>query len=199
MTFLHLNRRTHLYLGLGLLPWFLMYGISSIPFAHGDYFEARDKAKGLPLWTLRVDKPYSIEVPAEGDLRATGARILKDLGIEGSFGAYRQGSGQVNVYVYTFLRSTQVKYFAEQKRVTVEERRFRFDHFLTGMHARGGFEQEGFLPKAWGVVVDLVSLAMLLWVVSGLIMWWKLPGKRTAGWLALGAGTASWALFMLLL
>ena len=42
MTFPHFNRRLHLYLGLCLLPWFLMYGASSIPFAHGQFFEARN-------------------------------------------------------------------------------------------------------------------------------------------------------------
>ena len=48
MTFSHLNRRLHLYLGLALLPWFFMYGISSVPFAHNQFFEQRDAAKGLP-------------------------------------------------------------------------------------------------------------------------------------------------------
>ncbi|HRJ21996.1 MAG TPA: hypothetical protein PLF84_23335, partial [Bryobacteraceae bacterium] len=151
MTFLHFNRRAHLYLGLGLLPWFLVYGVSSIPFAHSQYFEELDKAKGLPLWKLREERKYRIAVPAEGDLRPVGARIMKDLGLEGSFGTYRQGERQVNVYIHTFLKSTQVKYFVEEGRVTVEERRFRWDHFLTGMHARGGFEQDGWLTKAGGV------------------------------------------------
>ena len=49
MTFSHLNRRVHLYLGLALLPWFFMYGISSLPFAHNQFFERRDAAKGLPM------------------------------------------------------------------------------------------------------------------------------------------------------
>ena len=34
MTFSHVNRRVHLYLALALLPWFFMYGISSVPFVH---------------------------------------------------------------------------------------------------------------------------------------------------------------------
>ena len=34
MTFSHVNRRVHLYLGLFLLPWLFMYGLSSVPFAH---------------------------------------------------------------------------------------------------------------------------------------------------------------------
>ncbi len=196
MTFLQFNRRAHLYLGLGLLPWFLLYGVSSIPFAHSQYFEELDKAKGLPLWKLREERAYRIEVPAEGDLRAVGAKIMEDFGLEGSFGTYRQGERQVNVYIHTFLKSTQVKYFVEEGRVTVEERRFRWDHFLTGMHARGGFEQDGWLTKAWGVVVDVVVVGMAWWVVSGLIMWWKLPGKRRWGWVALGLGVGSWVVFM---
>ena len=58
MTFSHLNRRTHLYLGLALLPWFVMYGISSVPFAHNQVFEQRDRAKGLPQWTLRAEHVF---------------------------------------------------------------------------------------------------------------------------------------------
>jgi hypothetical protein len=196
MTFPHLNRRLHLYLGLTLLPWFLMYGASSIPFAHGQFFEARDQAKGIPLWTTRVDRKYAMEVPAQGELRAMGAQLLKDLGIKGAFGAYRSGTDQINVYVYRFLHSTQVKYYIKDQRITVEDRRFRFDQFLTGMHARGGFEQEGFLNTAWGAAVDLACLGMLLWIVSGLYMWWSLPGLRGWGWLVFLGGIGSYALFM---
>ena len=77
----------------------------------------------------------------------------------------------------------------------MEDRRFRWDHFLTGMHARGGFEQEGILPLSWSVVVDLVSVAMIVWVASGLYMWWELPGQRRWGWLAIVGGAASFLLF----
>lgn len=197
MTFPHFNRRLHLYLGLCLLPWFLMYGASSIPFAHGQFFEARDKAKGLPLYTTRVDTKYAIDVPATGDLRPVGARIVRDFGLQNSnFGAYRQGPDQLNVYVYRFLRSTQVRYYPKDQHIIVEDRRFRFDQFLTGMHARGGFEQEGFLPKAWGVLVDLSCLGMLLWILSGLYMWWTLPAIRGWGWLAFLGGIGSYLLFM---
>jgi hypothetical protein len=38
MTFNHLNRRTHLFLALALLPWVLIYGISSLIIHHRDWF-----------------------------------------------------------------------------------------------------------------------------------------------------------------
>ena len=199
MTYSHLNRRLHLYLGMALLPWFFMYGISSVPFAHNQFFEQRDAAKGLPLWTLRAERTIDMPVPEDtAGLRAFGATLLRDAGVEAtSYGTYRQSPTQINVYAYSFWTSTQLKYFIDQKKLTVEDRRFRWDHFLTGMHARGGFEQDGLLQLSWSIVVDIVCVAMIVWIASGLVMWWELPGQRRWGWVAILAGTVSFLLFTL--
>jgi hypothetical protein len=127
LTFSHLNRRVHLYLSLSLLPWFAMYAVSSVPFAHTAWFDARDAAKGLPTWTLRAEMPLDIAVPDSPDaLRAFGASLLDRAGIrDTSFGTYRQSPTQVNVYAYSFWHSTQLKYFLDRKTLTVEDRRFR--------------------------------------------------------------------------
>lgn len=201
MTISHLNRRVHLYLGLALLPWFFVYGISSVPFAHNDYFQRRDAARGIPLWTLRAEHVVDAAVPSNPEeLRAFGAALLRRAGIAGDrFGVYRQSPTQVNVYAYSFWHSTQLKYFVDQKRLTVEDRRFRWDQFLTGLHARGGFEQERLLDRSWSVVVDIVCLAIVLWIATGLYMWWSIPGSRGWGWAALLAGAGSFVLFTVLL
>jgi hypothetical protein len=199
VTYSHLNRRLHLYLGMALLPWFFMYGISSVPFAHNQFFEQRDAAKGLPLWTLRAERTIDMPVPQDtAGLRAFGATLLKDAGVEAtSYGTYRQSPTQINVYAYSFWKSTQLKYFVDEKKLTVEDRRFRWDHFLTGMHARGGFEQDGLLQLSWSIVVDLVCVAMIVWIASGLVMCWELPGQRRWGWVAILAGTVSFLFFTL--
>jgi hypothetical protein len=196
MTKTHINRRLHLYLALFLLPWFLMYGVSSFAFSHGTYFEELDKAKNLPLWKVTAEKS-NYEMPPQEDLKAFAGRIVRDNGLpaDASYGAYRQSPTQINVYVYSFWKSTQVKCFLEEKRIVVEDRRFRWDHFLTGMHAKGGFEQGG-LHDLWAIVIDLVCLGMLLWVITGLVMWWHLPPTRNWGWLAIAAGALSFALFL---
>ncbi len=170
-----------------------------MPFAHNQFFEKRDAARGLPLWTLRSEHTVDLPVPEDPvALRRLGAALLEIAGIEGtSFGAYRQSPAQVNVYSYSFWSSTQLKYFVEQKKLTVEDRRFRWDHFLTGMHARGGFEQEGVLQTSWSVVVDVVCLGMIVWIASGLYMWWALRGHRAWGGLAILGGVVSFAVFTL--
>ena len=199
MTYSHLNRRLHLYLGMALLPWFFMYGISSVPFAHNQFFEQRDAAKGLPLWTLRAERTLDVQVPQDtAGLRAFGASLLKDAGVAAtSYGTYRQSPTQINVYAYSFWHSTQLLYFADRKLVRAEDRRFRWDQFLTGMHARGGFEQESLLVRSWSVVVDLVQIGILLWIASGLVMWWELRAHRRWGLVALAAGVVTFAAFAL--
>lgn len=200
-------RRLHLYLGLALLPWFFLYGFSSIPFAHPEA-TGRLLADGKPDWTLRSEQPYSAPVPDTEQLDTLGAQMMRDAKVSpAAFGTYRHPDGRVEVYRYTFRDATRLIYYPDEQRLTVEDRRFRWDYFLTGFHGRGGFEHEGFLLDLWGVMVDVVVAAMLLWVLSGLVMWWKLPGgapvevagRRAWGWVALLSGVASFAAFLVLL
>jgi hypothetical protein len=193
------NRRTHLYLGLALVPWFFIYAISSIPFSHAPYFQARVKASGKPDWIPRFEKPYDALPPADDGLRAFGAQVMRENGLSGAFGVYRQGPDRIDVYVHSFWRSTQVRYLLKERKLVAQDRQFRWNEFLTGMHAKGGFEQESWLHDSWGILIDIVCLAMLIWVASGLIMWWKLRALRAWGALALAAGCASFALFVRLL
>jgi len=193
MTLPHFVRRLHLYLGMFLLPWFLMYGISSAPFSHPNWF--RQQAR----WTALADRPYDLEAPPGSDLRKIGARILEDLGIPGAFGANRPNDRQINVYRFDFVRHTRVTYHLDQKRLVAEDRDFRWPSFLTGLHARGGFDQDSALNDAWAVVVDIVCVAMMLWIATGVYMWWQIPTARGWGWLAVGGGVASFVGFLLAL
>lgn len=197
MNFSHFNRRLHLYLGLGLLPWLLLYGISAIPFAHGQFFQKRDEASQVPLWTVRLEKTYDAPVPADATaLRAFGRTLLREVGVtEPNFGVNRPNRNTVNLYAFSFRHATRVTYTLDQRKVKVEDRRFRFDQFLTGMHARGGFEQDSLLSQSWGVVVDLVSVALVAWTLSGLYLWWGAPGPRRWGGLTLLAGAVAFMVF----
>ncbi len=199
MTFPQLNRRTHLYLGLFLTPWFVMYAVSAIPFSHNAYFDQRDRATGLPLWTQTDARAYDLgPIPANGSLRPFAARVARDFHLDDhSYGAYRPNPQQIIVYIHTFWHATQFRYFLDEHRIVREERRFRWDQFLTGMHARGGFVDQRFFPVLWSLIIDLVCLGFLVWILSGLYMWWSLPQLRRWGTIALIGGAASFALLLL--
>jgi hypothetical protein len=193
MSFSLIVRRLHLYLAMFLLPWFFMYAISSIPFSHPQW---GDSIYGKTGWTPRFDRPYEM---AGGDLKEAAAKAMRDNQLEGNFGAFRPNDKQINIYVYDFWNATQVTYYPDEKRLVAKDRNFRWDHVLTGMHARGGFEQAGFGNFAWGIAVDIVGLGFLVWVASGIYMWWLLPKTRLWGWASIGAGMLSFVAFLALL
>src|SRR4030042_7041418 len=167
MTFDKLNRRTHLYLGMFLLPWFLMYGVSSIVFSHHGVFN-KHYEDGVPEWSRLYEREYHIEIPEGRGRRGIGAQILRDNGVEwkGAWGTYSPNDREFVVYMFDFWSSQRLTYFTKENRILAEKQRFRWDHFLGGMHARGEFDQELFLADAWAATVDFVMIAILLWITS---------------------------------
>lgn len=190
-------RRTHLYLGIFLLPWFFIYGVSSLPFSHNEYFNKLFD-DGVPRLTERFDRPYELAVPpGTENLREIGRQIMRDNDLEGrAFGAYRGAENQVNIYIFDFWSATQVTYFTDEHRLQVKDAHRLPHHLLTSFHARGGFEQENVLNDAWGVLVDVVCIAIVLWIGTGVYMWWRLSSTRFWGSLALGTGILSFAFFL---
>lgn len=198
MKFTRTVRRLHLYLGLFLLSWFVMYAIGGLVFSHGSYF-GKWYQDGKPDWTVRFDRPYDRPVPQDAELRPLAKQILEDAGLKGCFGVHRPNQRQLKVWVFSFLSRTRLTYFVDQKRLLAEDQRFRWDHFFTGMHARGGFQQEWILADAWGVVVDLICTGIVLWVISGVYMWWKVRRLRFWGTIALGGGVLCFVVFLAVL
>ena len=193
MSFDKINRRTHLYLALTLLPWFFMYGLSSVPLAH---------KFGGAAWTTRSVRDYVLPpLGTDADLHAIAAKMMQDCGLPvgGRYGAYRDGQGNLEVYISRFVTPTRIRYSPVQRRATVQTRNFAPVQILVEMHGRGGFENAGALDTAWSVIVDLVCIAIVTWVLSGLYMWWRLARLRFWGSVAIGGGLATFAMFMLAL
>jgi hypothetical protein len=180
-------RRTHLYLGMLLLPWMIMYGASTVVYNHGSYFRKPADLKWLPLW----EKDYAVDVPAEDEaLRTTVRRILDENGLKGAFGVQRQGQ-RLTIVLPNFLHPSRVIYDAAQKRLRAEARETTGADVLTRLHTRTGYGRGGVLQNMWGMMVDVFCITTLLWIATGLYLWWKLPMTRGWGFLALGGGVAT--------
>ncbi len=193
MTFNHLNRRTHLYLALALMPWLLIYALSALAIQHRTLFTDEKE----PHWTKRFERPYDRAIAPETDLRPTGAKILADAGLDGLYRVRRQGPQRLIINRFDFFSQTRLTYFITEGRLLAEDQHFRLDQFLIWMHTRAGFQQESLLSDLWAVVVDLVCLGFLVWVASGLYMWWQLTQTRHWGILALSGGLITFLTFVL--
>lgn len=191
-----LVRRTHLYLGLLCLPWFIMYGVTSLAFSHNEWFNN----EGI-VWTEEKTWPCTLLVPEDSVVpREVGAQLLEIAGLEiKAFGVYRGGANQINVYLPEFWNARQLIYKIDKQQLALVTRPVPLNHMLSGMHARAGYQHDSVQNDAWALMVDLTAISFLLWVASGLYIWWKTPKMRTWGAIALSAGVLSFLLFMLLL
>jgi hypothetical protein len=193
MTFQYFVRRSHLYMGLFLLPWVVMFGVSSIPLNH-------NTAPDPPRWIHVANRPFDAEIPATGtDLRPLGRQMMDAAGVGGGYFVNRVNPQQVNVNHPSFLRPIRISYYAGRKQVLIEQRELALRSFISGLHTRGGYDLDGFWDSIWAIFVDVVSAALILWIASGLYMWWHLPVTRSWGWIALAAGAACFMVIILTL
>ena len=192
MTFSHFVRRAHLYTGLFLLPWVIMFGVSTIPINH----ESPESAE----WTRIGEHAFDAPLPASSEnLRPLGRRMMDAAGIEGGYWVYQVNPRQVQVGHPDFLAPVRLNYFAEERRLVVERRPFSLRSFLSGMHTRGGYDMGGFWDSVWAAFVDALCIGLILWIASGLYMWWGLPSARRWGWIALGTGVVCFAVIIVTL
>ncbi len=192
-----LFRRTHLYLGLLLLPWMAMYALSTVVFNHSAAFGIRraGHTPWLPVW----EKDYAIEIPAGTDgLREPVQRLLTEHGFHGAFGVQRQGE-RLTINVPNFRQPTRLTYDIAAKKLRAEQKQNSGLEVLMRLHERTGYGQGSMLNQLWGLIVDVFCIGTLVWIGTGLYLWWKISATRRWGWIALGGGFATIAVLLVTL
>jgi hypothetical protein len=197
ITFDKLNRRAHLYLGLFLMPWLMMYGVSSFIVIHQSWFGA-DKARAR---ALLFEKTYNRPVNMQGannspELRATAQEVLKDCDLEGAFWVDRPNADTLHIDRFSFRDGISLTYSIKNQKLKAERRSMRVPQTIMRMHFRGGYQQPTFGNKFWGLLVDTACVGIIIWIASGLIMWWRLPRLRAWGAIAVGGGILSFVLLV---
>jgi hypothetical protein len=192
ITFDRINRRTHLYLGLILIPWVMMYGISSFIISHRAWFQSKTE----PAWKPMFEREYNHPIPAQGDLRAIATEILRENDLEGAFYAQRPSAGELRINRNTFFDQTRLTYLINEHRLRAERQEMPWDQAILRMHFRSGYNQPSFLNLLWAIMVDVACVAILLWIASGLLMWWRVSRTRVWGACAIGAGVLSFVLLV---
>jgi hypothetical protein len=173
-------RKIHLYTGLTLLTFVVMYFITGYVLVHGDWFPGRDPQKSVrsePLGRAEEKPPeaYSASLQEQFDLR--GRRVPPQRLKDGRwrFRYVRPGTS------YEALVSSA----GDSVQITRSEERFRGT--MVGFHRLHGYGG-GWLYDLWAFAYDLASAAMVLFSLSGIYMWYRLTRRRWPGWIVLGLG-----------
>jgi hypothetical protein len=125
-----------------------------------------------------------------------GEQVLQELGLKGSFFATRPKPDQLVISLRNFRAPTRVTYFIAEHRLLVEDRLFHWSSFFTGMHLRFGYGQGPWVDDLWAVLLDIVCISFVVWVASGIYIWWHIRRTRFWGALTMVAGLVSFLLIV---
>ena len=191
-------RRTHLYLGMLLIPWVFIYAFSTFIFNHRPTFKS---FRGKPSdWVQQWEKDYQVDLPeGQEKLKILAGKILKENGIEEKRYGVRRSGQRLEINMQKFLIPERLVYQGKTGKLTGEKRRVFWAEVFTRLHIRHGWGKHGLLNGLWSFTVDLVCLAFLTWMFTGLYLWWKIPSTRRWGFVALGSGFLSFVLLLMTL
>ncbi len=177
-----LMRTLHLYTGLFLVPWIIVYAASAFMLNHHKLIA---DAVGLepPKWSVqkRLDFTPPDDFPSEPEAQAQA--ILNMLDLDGP----HRFQGKPLPRGFTVFRISgggnyRIRWERPRRQVIVERQApFSALRFVNYLHFRCGFQQPYLSLRAWAVVVDVVVFSMLLWVFSGVYIWWRMPRRRRWG------------------
>jgi len=185
-----------MYLALFLTPWMCMYALSSLAMNHRDSIRALYGGHP-PEYEKESDAPYTGTFPADARPRDVALQILIDLGLDGAHSVRgRLSRGRLTIHRHDPITPRRITYTPADRNLLVERRAYRTSALLEGLHRRRGYQHDYFLEDAWGASVDLVIVAMVLWVASGLWMWWELKPTRRWGTACTAAGIVLFGLFL---
>ena len=192
-------RRVHMYTGLFLAPWMLMYALSTLVMTHREYILSYYPSKNPAMVTER-ELDYTRSFPAATTREQIGLRILQDLGLDGTHSVSGGRNGKPLVINRQHaLRTQRVTFDATTRKILIQREEFRAATFLDRLHRRRGYNQPYTLEDTWGFTVDVAVVTMVFWCLSGIWLWWEIKPVRRWGALALAAGVSLFGIFAALI
>jgi hypothetical protein len=194
------NRKLHYYLGLYLLLFLWLFALSGLVLNHPRWTAGQ-------FWSRRhetVTEHAIGQSAAESDERLAPA-IMRELAIVGEPGDVRRDSTGAR-FTFQVVRPGRVYRvaadLASQRASVTEIRLDRWGamdamHKLTGVRMGKPQEhREWIVTRLWSLAMDALSLGLIVLVVTGIYLWYRLGTKRLGGMLALALGVIGCALFL---
>jgi len=193
------NRKLHYYLGLYFLLFLWLFSFTGLLLNH-------------PRWALsRIPNEQSppleraIELPTGDSDLARANDVTRQLGLRGEID-WPQGlqpPGRLEFNVVYPKQATQVRVDLAAKRASIQQvdrsfwSAFRITHTFSGSRYNApGTSRDWLVTSVWVFAMDALAAGLLVMVLGGYYMWYRLKAKRTLGWIALSAGCFSCALFV---
>ncbi len=192
------TRDLHLYLGLFLSPFVLVFGISTLVLNHP---ALAPPVAGQALRQVKhVHVPPGLEKLDGTERLAALKSVMRQAGVSGeiNFVRYVPKENRMIVPVLKPGQETTVDLNLKTGRLEVERRSAGLREALVYLHKSPGPHNAALrgnwvYTRLWAWLADTTVYAVLLMSVSGVYLWAVLKAERKIGLVLLGAGALSFA------
>ena len=194
------TRKLHNYLGLYLLLFLWLFAVSGLVLNHSKWPVSQ-------FWKARVETEshHDIRRPREGGDIAMARELMAQLGLVGEVGETKRAPDDTHFdfQVVKPGRVYRVRARLDSASATVMERRVNAWGVMDALHKFTGVKMDDptltrdwMLTRVWSLAMDALSLGLVALVLSGLYLWYRLPGSRTPGMVVLALAIASCIFFL---
>lgn len=199
------TRQLHLYGGLFLCPFLLIFAVSTIQLNH-DWYRPPDETTttvALPIPAALLVDVTSRQVTDDMTFEERAAagqplldHIVTTLDLRGEIagaGVVRNGRTMLNVARPGIVQRVVVNVRTQEATITELKQglfgTMRYLHLNPGPHR----QPQWIGTKAWGWIADATVYVTLLLTLSGVYLWMFIREERKSGIAVLGAGAVSFA------
>jgi len=194
-----LVRRIHMFTGLFLAPWMVMYALSTLVMAHHESVNSFYGSKSPAMVTER-ELDYSRSFPTNLTRDVIAQQILNDLGMDGAHSVSGGRDGRPLVIQRQHaMPQRRLTFDAVKSKITIEREEFRTPTVLERLHRRRGYNQPYALEDTWGFTVDVAVVTMAFWCLSGIWLAWEIKTTRAWGALSFVVGLGLFVVFAALI
>ena len=180
-------RAVHLYTGLFLVPWMMVYAVSAFFLNHGPTFtELFDVTP--PEWKVVDRLEFAPDAAFPTDPEEQARAILEHLDLDGAHRIPKSPDGTMTILRISGGGHYRVTWRRSQGSLIVERQPLSFYRLIHFLHFKAGYGQKYFAHVVWAAVVDIVTVSIVIWVISGIYIWARRPRRRLPGGICLAAG-----------
>ncbi|MCC7146062.1 MAG: PepSY-associated TM helix domain-containing protein [Phycisphaeraceae bacterium] len=173
-------RKVHLYAGLVLLSFVVMYFVTGYVMIRESLFKGAE-----PVETTTT---HAVALNLQLDDATLSAQLQEQFSIPGKRAeSRRRGDGTTLFSYFRPGRATEVTLSPDRTLVTLKQTDRDWHGIMVGLHRLHGYGG-GWFYNVWALIYDLASAAMVVFALSGIYMWWKLSKRKWGGALVLLIG-----------
>lgn len=183
-------RWLHLYTGLFLFPWMLVYCASAFCINHGPQIT---ELLGVtrPNWEVQREVELPTDVTFSGEPTTQAKALLEYLDLDGAHHVARMKSNETQLVVIRRSGSGnyEITWRRYERTVIVKKLQpFSWYRLMNFLHFSGGYGQKYTANILWAVMVDAVAISIAVWCLTGIYIWARRP-RRLLGGICVVAGS----------